>query len=114
MTIIQTLTKSQFMDELRKDPYVDWSYDAMEELYNYYNDNFDNYELDTVAIRCEWSETTPEEFAEEYSNLAEEDGWFKSGQVYKHKETLDAFIERMRDRTVIIELENGGILYQDF
>jgi hypothetical protein len=71
MAIVQTLTKSSFIDAFthssRKDQF---SYEALEAIFDYLedysNDTGENVELDIVAICCEWLEMTWQEIAMSY------------------------------------------------
>ena len=53
----------------------DFSHDALIALYNFYDEVYDtDYELDVIAICCEWCEYTLEELAQDfdYAKGAEE------------------------------------------
>lgn len=69
-----------------------FSYEAMEALFEYY-DELENFELDVIAVCCEWAE---------YDNA---------------EEALEACgaedIGELQDNHFIIELENGHVLVQD-
>lgn len=66
MAIKTTVSKSSFMDSLR----TNFSYDGASALYHYYDELSDDIgediEFDPVAIRCEWSEYTLEEYNQEH------------------------------------------------
>ena len=71
MAIVQTLSKSSFIDAFKQSSRKDqFSYDALEAIYEYLedysNDTGENVELDIVAICCEWSEMTWKEVALSY------------------------------------------------
>jgi|DEB0MinimDraft_6_1074348.scaffolds.fasta_scaffold15612_5 hypothetical protein len=107
MAIKTELTRSEFTDALRRDEYAAWSYQACNALYDYFEelseDIGEDIEFDAVTIRCDWNEYTLEDFANDYSNLKEED------------ETDKEFAERMQEeRTQIIWLDNTNIIAQAF
>lgn len=107
MAIKTELTRTEFTDALRRDEYAGWSYQAAHALYDYFEELSEgigeDIEFDAVAIRCDWNEYTLEDFAQDYSNLKEDD------------ETDREFAERMQDeRTTIIWLDNTNIIAQAF
>lgn len=59
MSIINTMSKWEFMKELGADDSAEWSYDQAEALFEWYEElseaTGEPYELDTVAIRCTWT-----------------------------------------------------------
>lgn len=61
MAIVKTVSRSDFIDELGDD----FSYDAKNALYDYFEEFSDDVgetiELDRVAIRCNWVEYSLEE-----------------------------------------------------
>lgn len=66
MAIKTTVSRSSFMDALR----TNFSYDGASALYDYYDELSDDLgediEFDPVAIRCEWSEYTLDEYNQEF------------------------------------------------
>lgn len=83
-------TSSQFMDAFivmgRSDQF---SFRALEALYEYYNE-LDDYELDVIAICCEWTEYGSQEEACEDLRMGD--------------------MDELNDNYQVIELLNGGIL----
>jgi hypothetical protein len=65
---------SQFRDRFyaigRKDQF---SYEALNLLYEFLEENIEGYELDVIALCCEYAESTPEEVACSYE-LDDEQG----------------------------------------
>ena len=107
MAIVTELTRSDFTDALRRDEYASWSYQACHALYDYLEELSEgigeDIEFCPVAIRCDWNEYSLEDFANDYSNLKEEE------------ETDKEFAERMQEeRTTIIWLDNTNIIAQAF
>lgn len=72
MAIVQTLTKSSFIDAFthssRKDQF---SYEALEAIFDYLEEYSDStgepVELDIIAICCDWAEMTWQEVAKSYN-----------------------------------------------
>lgn len=66
MAIKTTVSKNVFMDSLR----TNFSWDGALALYEYYDqlsdDLGEDIEFDPVAIRCEWSEYTLNEYNQEF------------------------------------------------
>ena len=89
-----TVTFGTFCDMFRAhDREHDFSYEAKKALFEYY-DELDDHELDVVAISCEWTEyDTEDEVLCAYSNMRLEQIW---------------------DNTVVIYLDDGGLILQDF
>ena len=74
MSIIQTVNKSQFIDNLLADDNASWTYEDAGALYDYYEDFSDDtgedVELDRVALRCEWTRADSiDEVMEEYDYI---------------------------------------------
>lgn len=84
---------SQFMDEFismgRGDQF---SYEAINTLFDYY-DEFNDYELDVIAICCEWTEYGSQDEACE--ELGMED------------------MDEVNDNYQVIELPSGGVLVRN-
>ena len=108
MAIKTDVTFYDFREALKRDEYANWSRDAIIALFDYYEELSDSIgqdiELDTVAIRCEWSEYSVDELADQYSNLKEED------------ETPHEFALRIgAEHTTILWLDSSeNMLVQEF
>jgi hypothetical protein len=91
--MIKTLSLSDFRDEFRGTQYEkQFTYEALETLYNWYNDLDENTECDIVAIACEWTEYESEgEIAEAYEN-------FRTAE----------------NNTVILKSDNGHLLVLNY
>ena len=99
MSIIQTVTKSQFIDNLLADDYASWTYEDAGALYDYYeqysDDTGEDVELDRVALRCEWTRADSiDEVIEEYDDIES--------------------LEDLEDNTQVIEHEGGVLLFIAF
>lgn len=91
---------STFHDEFHSIRPNQFSYDALRELFDYYEQieetTGEKMELDVIAICCEWTEyESLEDFQKEY------------GEKYET-------IEDIEDRTQVIELDGGSFLVQQF
>ena len=111
MAIILRLNVNDFRDEFEAYGRDNFSYEALEVLFNYYDnlseDIGEDWELDVVSICCEWQEMDKEEILRQYSHCiddeeAEEDEQF--GQI----------LDYLRDNTEVIELEGGTWLVRAF
>lgn len=85
---------SAFMDEFTSAGRGDqFSYGAMEALFDYY-DELDNFELDVIAVCCDWTEYENEDEALEACGAED--------------------LDDLQNNNFIIELKNGRILVQDY
>lgn len=82
MAIVQTLTKSDFVEAFKQSTMKDqFSYEALEAIFEYMedysNDNNVDVYFDRIEIACEWVEMTWQEVAQSYdvdlSDVADED-----------------------------------------
>lgn len=99
MSIIQTVNKSQFIDNLLADDYASWTYEDAEALYDYYEGfsegTGEDVELDRVALRCEWTRADSiDEVIEDYDEIED--------------------LEDLQLRTDVIEHEGGVLLFRAF
>lgn len=99
MSIIQTVNKSQFIDNLLADDYASWTYEDAGALYDYYeqysDDTDEDVELDRVALRCEWTRADSiDEVIEEYDDIES--------------------LEDLQDETQVIEHVGGVLLFIAF
>ena len=95
--IYQELNIHEFRDAFHKMGRGEqFSYDALGALYEYFEDIGENYELDVIAICCEFSE---------YENVE----GFSKDYGLDCKSWDDA-----SEKTLVIELENGGAVIQQF
>lgn len=86
-------TASEFMDEFHHAGRGDqFSFEALERLFDYY-DELDGYELDVIAICCEWTEYRTVEEACEELGMEDED--------------------ELNDSYPVIELLSGGVLVRN-
>ena len=114
MAIIETLSFWQFRDALKRDEYNNYSNEAIEALFDYFeslsDDIGEDFEMDVVAIRCEWSEYHVQDLWDEYSNIFE-DNDIDSDDYNKQLEILS-------EHTTILDYRRaehmGNVLVQAF
>jgi len=117
-----TLNTYQIADELKRDTNARWSYNGSlalaEYLEEYEASTGEEMELDTCAIRCDFSEyTTALECALEYdwspeaSILDDDDNLRDDDEVVAENEGLA--LAWIQDRTQVIEF-TGGIIVSQF
>lgn len=111
MAIVQTLSKSSFIDAFKQSSRKDqFSYEALEAIFDYleeYSDSTEeNVEFDIVGICCDWSEMTWQDVAMAYgvdlTSCADDDE--RMGEV-------ESFL---CDNTQFLELSEGVFVFQQF
>ena len=111
MAIVQTLSKSSFIDAFKQSSRKDqFSYEALEAIFDYleeYSDSTgDPVEFDIVAICCDWSEMTWQDVAMSYdvdlTSCTDDDE--RMGEV-------ESFL---CDNTQFLELSDGVFVFQQF
>jgi predicted ArsR family transcriptional regulator len=111
MAIVQTLTRSEFADaflSLRPD---NFSYAGLDALFDYLEEYSDStgepFELDVIAICCDFSESTWQEIANDYRIDLE--GCDDDDERYQ------TVLQYLQDNTVVIELgDDETMIYQSF
>lgn len=107
MAITITLDKHAFVEMFSDYGRGDnFSREAREVLFDYY-DEFDNFEMDVIAICCEWSESSWQEIANDYridlTDCEDDD------------ERIEAVRDYLSDNTSYMELSDGEtFVYQSF
>lgn len=87
---------SLFCDQFTRMGRADnFTYEGKKTLYRYFEDNGEDYELDVIALCCDWSEYTIEELVKEYGN---------------DHETPEEVLERMRDSGLVLDTEGDTYL----
>lgn len=111
MAIVQTLTKSSFVDAFKQSSRKDqFSYEALEAIFDYLDEYSDStgetVEFDMISICCDWSEMTWQEIAQAYdvdlSECSDDD------------DRIKAIAEYLWDNTSAYELSNGVFVYVQF
>ena len=97
------VTQSSFVNAfmaLRPD---NFSYEALDALFNYYEDleeeTGEPIELDVIAICCDWTEETEEDVRANYSLYIDD------------YPISDDVLQFLQNRTVVTKLDNGKYLY---
>lgn len=98
---------SQFRDAFRQaDRQDQFSYEALNMLYEYFEDIDPDMELDVVAICCEYYEDTPEAIANNY--------WDKDSVPEDEDELRDAVREYLEANTSLVGETSSGFVYAAF
>jgi hypothetical protein len=96
----QTINKSQFRDAFKAMGRADqFSYDALGLLFDYFEENEFNLELDVIAICCGYSEDEPRHIADQYDI---DTRGMDDGQV------LDAVLEYLNAYTYLVGVTDAG------
>jgi len=99
---------SQFRDEFRAHNRGDqFSYEGLGLLFEYLEEADPQYDLDVIAICCEYSEETPEDIARNYS-VDLEDCMDEEEQFCAIRDYLD------ENTSVVGVTSSGSIIYQQF
>ena len=100
---------SQFRDAFRQvDRDGQFSYEALNMLYEYFEDIDPDMELDVIAICCEYAEATPAELIRDYSiDVSEADP--EDERTYK-----DIARDYLSDNTVLVGETATGFVYLSF
>lgn len=108
--IVRAFDLYDFKDEFeRYDRGDNFSDEALEELYNYYDDLGEPYELDVIEICCNWTEyENLEEYAKEYMNESGFEG------IEDDDEKEEIITDNLENNTYFIRLNNGSILIQNY
>jgi hypothetical protein len=105
--MIQTINVSDFRDAFRAyGRHEQFSYEGLGALFDYLEDAAPSYELDVIALCCDYSEDTVEQIAEAYGlelppNETEEE----------HQAAARDYLD---DRTQIVAELDGRFLYSQF
>lgn len=106
----QNLSTDEAATKLMEDQYAHWSWDGAKALIEYLEDLEDSLdkpiELDTVAIRCEFSEYDSALEAAEYHNFIPPDD-------EDEDEIEAAALKYLEERTTVIQFD-GGVIIQQF
>ena len=111
MAIVQTLSKSSFIDAFthssRKDQF---SYEALEAIFDYLEEYSDStgepVEFDIVGICCDWSEMTWQEVVLSYG--------VDLSQCTDDDERVGEVESFLCDNTQFLELSDGVFVFQQF
>ena len=102
----QTVNLSDFRDAFRAHDRQDqFSYEALELIFNYYEEMDEDMELDVIAICCDLSESDFADVAEQYSIDIED---------MDEDEIQDAVREYLNENTSVIGETSSTIVYAQF
>jgi len=103
----QTINKSQFRDAFSDMGRGDqFSYDALGLLYDYLEEVDEDFELDVIAICCDFSEDSIEDIASNYS--------IDLSELEDEDEKKEAVMEYLNNNTSVVGETKDGIVYQQF
>ena len=105
----QTINKTQFIDAFQSSQYKDnFSYDGLGMLYEYLEDLADEtgeeYDLDLVALACEFTESSYDEVISDYSLISDDDNSSKQQDV----------LDYLEYNTVVCNYNDDIVLYHQF
>lgn len=111
MAIVQTLSKSSFIDAFKQSSRKDqFSYEALEAIFDYLEEYSDStgetVEFDIVGICCDWSEMTWQEVALSYG--------VDLSQCTDDDERMGEIESFLCDNTQFLELSDGVFVFQQF
>ena len=111
MAIIIRINFNDFQSEFEAHEKDNFSYEALEELFNYYNDLSEDigedWELDVVGICCEWNEMDKEEILRQYSHHIDD-------EEAEEGEQFGQILDYLKDYTHVIEVEGDTWLVRAF
>ncbi len=97
---------SQFRDEFRQCGRADqFSYEALGLLFDYLEDVDNDYDLDVIALCCEYAEDSVEQIAESYGLESPE---------YSPEDYQAAVRAYLEEHTFVIGVTPSGIVYAQF
>lgn len=105
--MIQTINSSQFHDAFyRMDRGNQFSYEALELIYQFFEDVDPNTKLDVIAICCEYTESSIEQIVRDYSIDCD---FIEDDEIESH------VLEYLNEHTIVIGVtDNGDVVYQQF
>ena len=109
--MIQTINLSQFRDEFNAIRPNNFSYEGLELIYDFLEElDEGNFELDVIAICCDFSEGDFQEVANELDeDLIEETQGLDEG------ETAQLVAKKLEDKTFVLGVtSDNSIVYQNF
>ena len=107
-TINFTTFANTFQNSSRKDQF---SYEALELIFDYIeqyeSETGEEIEFDTIAICCEWSESTPENIVRDYKIEVED--------ITEDYTLTNFVIDYLNDETIVAGVtDSGSIVYVQF
>lgn len=101
--IVKTINEYEFIEAFRTmDREASFTVAARRELFEYYEELSESlgepFEMDVIAICCEWQELTGDELIEEYADPDYD-------EPSDPDEQLEILLDRLQDDTTVIEVE---------
>jgi hypothetical protein len=107
--MIQTINVSDFRDAFRSMGRQDqFSYEALSALFDYMEEIAPDFDLDVIALCCDYSEDTVEDIA---ANYGLEFSSIEDGDTDGEREHVRAYLE---ENTTIVAETASGFLYAQF
>jgi hypothetical protein len=95
---------SQFRDQFHKVGRGNqFSYDGLGILFDYFEEIMPDFELDVIAICCEFAESTPEQIADDYDVHIDADDDDIEAQVIQYLVNEGVFIGRTFKGTIVYQ-----------
>ena len=115
MAIVTTLDQQDFVNEFDKyNRSENFSIEARETLFDYYDDFSEEtgvpFEMDVIAICCDWSECTISDCINDYSHLLDAD---TLAEFEDDEDTMNYIEGVLDDKTFVIRLSDT-LLIQSF
>jgi len=101
----QTINFYQFRDAFQRMDRKNFSYEGLEVLFDFFEE-VEDYELDVVAICCNYTENTPEVIAQEHGIVLTDEE-----NEEKIKEDV---LEYLEANTCVVGLTANTIIYEHF
>lgn len=96
------ISLNEFIEEFKEMGRDYYSHNGYEELFNYY-DEFEDFDLDVIAICCDVNEYDMDELIENYGYLLEQD-------ELDDEDYLNELVKYVERRTSLRRLNNGSYL----
>jgi UDP-N-acetylglucosamine transferase subunit ALG13 len=114
--MFKAINFSDFCDSFESIRPDNFSYDGLRVLFDYFDAEYDNVELDVIAICCEFNEASADEIIEDYGldGFREKNGRFDDWRVYGDREN-EKIMDYLHENSIVIgECNNGNIVYMAF
>lgn len=101
MALVKTFNEYELQNEFARLDRDYFTLDGYRAIIDLFDETGVNTELDVIAICCEFTESTPDDIRENYSNMED-------------KNSTSDLVDILNYYTVAILLDNGNILYSNF
>ena len=107
----QTITQSDFHDAfIHMDRNDNFSYEARELLFDYFEEIDEDMELDVIAICCEYYEDSADSIASNYMDNTE----YEEFKLLSEEEQTEGIREYLENETCLIGETSTGFVYAAF